>query len=551
MRAHGRSAPRIRMDDHRRGPRARRWLAGILALVGLAGWNLPAGAQTGAQTGAQPVASTPSTPPADPPSRLFRSEGLIALDYQVIRVPGDEPIDLAGFHVLNRVSERVYLGMGAYAPVLKGEYGGFMAFDVGVTLQQRLGPRLFATAGLAAGGGGGGRSAGHSRVLSGTGGFVKGHVGLGYDLGRSQVGLNVAHMRFKDSAIDDTYANVFVQWPFAFLAGPHEAHGQSLSPLEARLSAAQARENMLTLTLDQYRQRDPQGSFKGTLGTADLQYAHFLERDTYWFAALGVGHRGRPLYNQFLGGLGQRVWLSPRTSLYGQLGIGSGGYAPDVIDTGAGLLIYPKASAEYALTPELGLALSAGYLTAPRGSSRNVAYGLTLNYHVRPAQRGAAGEASGGNAAGGTGVFRASRFSLFQQTGTNVRFGGIDRDPLQMLAAQLDTQLSERWFLPLQASVAWNAYLTYPGYGELLAGIGLQNRHEPGERVQVYGQLLAGTNPHGPALKAGAGMHVDIGAPWSVHLSAGRIQARHGDGRRFQADSLGIGLGYRFSTPGH
>jgi hypothetical protein len=44
---------------------------------------------------------------------------------------------------------------------------------------------------------------------------------------------------------------------------------------------------------------------------------------------------------------------------------------------------------------------------------------------------------------------------------------------------------------------------------------------------------------------------VDIGAPWSVHLSAGRIQARHGDGRRFQADSLGIGLGYRFSTPGH
>lgn len=523
------------------GSSRRHWLAAPLLAVAAVWSGLSGTAQ---------AAASDAAPPAEPPSRLFRSEGLIALDYQVIRVPGDEPIDLAGFHVLNRVSERVYLGMGAYAPVLKGEYGGFMAFDVGVTLQQRLGPRLFASAGLAAGGGGGGRSAGHSRVLSGTGGFVKGHVGLGYDLGRSQVGLNVAHMRFKDSAIDDTYANVFVQWPFAFLAGPHEAHGQSLSPLEARLSAAQSRENMLTLTLDQYRQRDPQGSYKGTLGTADLQYAHFLDRDTYWFAALGVGHRGRPLYNQFLGGLGQRVWLSPRTSLYAQLGIGSGGYAPDVIDTGAGLLIYPKASAEYAVTPNLGLALSAGYLAAPRGSSRNVAYGLALNYHVRPAQRGAAGEASGGDASTGTGVFRASRFSLFQQTGTNVRFGGIDRDPLQMLAAQLDTQLSERWFLPLQASVAWNAYLTYPGYGELLAGIGLQNRHEPGERVQVYGQLLAGTNPHGPALKAGAGMHVDIGAPWSVHLSAGRIHARHGDGRRFQADSLGIGVGYRFSTPG-
>ncbi|WP_130482255.1 hypothetical protein [Sphaerotilus mobilis] len=485
-----------------------------------------------------PVAAVTDTP--DTPSRLFRGEGLVVLDYQSIHVPGDAPIDLGGFHVLNRVSERVYLGMGAYAPLFKGEYGGFMAFDVGVHLQQPLTQRLFATAGLAAGGGGGGRSAGHSRFLSGTGGYVKGHVGLGYAFPQVSVGLNLAQMRFKDAAIDDRYANVFVQWPFAFLAGPYDAHGEALTPLEARLSAGQARENMLTLSLEQYRQRDPQGSFKGTLGTADLQYAHFFDRDTYWFAALGVGHRGRPLYNQLLGGLGQRVWLSPRTSLSAQLGVGSGGYAPDVIDTGAGLLLYPKAAAEYALSPDLGLALSAGYLTAPRGSSRNLAYGLALNYHVRPAGR--AGDAAP--------VFRASRFSLFQQTGTNVRYGGIDRDPLQMLAAQLDTQLSERWFLPLQASVAWNAYLTYPGYGELLAGIGLQNRHEPGERVQVYGQLLAGTNPHGPAYKAGAGLHVDIGAPWSLHLSAGRIHARHSDGRRFQADSLGLGLGYRFSTPG-
>ncbi len=523
----------------RRHPVADRWRRAAGCLLLAAGAALPgmAGAAAATDTGE--------------PSRLFRGEGLIALDYQVIHVPGDAAIDLAGFHVLNRMSDRVYLGMGAYAPVLKGEYGGFMAFDVGVQVQQRLGPRLFATAGLAAGGGGGGRSAGHSRVLSGTGGFIKGHVGLGWDFNRASVGLNVAHMRFKDSAIDDTYANVFVQWPFAFLAGPHEAHGQSLSPLEARLAAAQSRENMLTLALDQYRQRDPQGSFKGVLGTVDLQYAHFLDRDTYWFAALGVGHRGRTLYNQMLGGLGQRVWLSPRVSLYGQLGIGSGGYAPDVIDTGAGLLLYPKASAEYALRPDLGLALSAGYLTAPRGSSRNLAYGLALNYHVRPAARGDAGSAgSAGTGSEATPVFRATRFSLFQQTGLNVRFGGIDRDPLQMLAAQLDTQLSDRWFLPLQASVAWNAYLTYPGYGELLAGIGVQNRHEPGDRVQVYGQLLAGTNPHGPAFKAATGLHVDVGAPWSVHLSAGRIQARHGDGRRFQADSVGLGLGYRFSTPG-
>ncbi len=478
--------------------------------------------------------------------RLRHEDGLIAVDYQSLRVSGDEPIDLMGFHVRQRVGERVYLGIGAYAPLVQGAYGGFMAFDVGLHVQQPLGSRLFATAGLSLGGGGGGRSAAHSGVLAGSGGLVKTSAGLGYAFPQFSVGLDLSRVRFKDSSIHDTGANLSVQWPFGYLTGPYEAHGEPLSPLETRLSAAQSGENVLTFSLDQFHQRDPQGSFKGTLGNADLQYAHFLDADTYWFAALGVGHRGRPLYNQLLGGLGQRFRPMPGVSLSAQLGVGSGGYAPDVIDTGPGLVLYPKATAELALGPELGLALSAGYLTAPRATSRNVAYGLALAYHVRPATR----DGAGGEDGDAVPVYRATRFSLFQQTGTHVRYGGVDRDRLQMLAVQLDTLLSERLYLPLQASVSWNAYLGSPGYGELLGGVGLQNRLEPGERVQAYGQLLAGTNPHGPAVKASAGLHIDVGAPWSVHLSAGRIHARHASGREFDAHSFGLGLDYRFAVAG-
>ena len=58
--------------------------------------------------------------------------------------------------------------------------------------------------------------------------------------------------------------------------------------------------------------------------------------------------------------LRRRVAVAPRVNLYGQLGFGSGGYAPEKIDTGPGLLVYPKVSAEYLLNKNFGVALSAG-----------------------------------------------------------------------------------------------------------------------------------------------------------------------------------------------
>jgi hypothetical protein len=479
------------------------------------------------------------------PSGLRRNEGMVVLDYQVIAVPGDEPIDLMGLHVHNKVSDWLYVGVGVYAPLVRGGYGGFMAFDVGAHLQQRLTTRLSANAGFSAGGGGGGRSAEQSKELSGTGGFVKAYVGLGYDFSSFSVGVNVARMKFKNSAIDDTFPNLFVQMPFSYLAGPFSGHGEVLSPADARLASGESAENMLTVVLDNLEQIDPRGSNKGTINIADLQYAHFFARDTYWFAALGVGYHGRALYNQLLGGIGRRVRLSPHADLYAQLGVGSGGYAPDVIDTGAGLLVYPKVSAEYALTKDLGLALSAGYLVAPEGSSRNFTYGLALNYHLRSGDRGAAGSEPAGPA-----TYRGFRFSLFQQTEYNVRYGDVDRDQLQMLAAQVDTLVSEHWYIPLQIGVAYDAYLGLPGYGELLAGIGVQNKAGPGDRVQFFGQLMAGTNVHGPAVKASAGLHYGLGDRWSLHLSTGKTKARHPSGRQFSADSLGLGLDYRFSIPG-
>ncbi len=491
------------------------------------------------------AADAPQQQPSPPQPGLRINKAMLQLDYQVVRVAGDEPIDLKGLHVLNQVADGVYVGAGLFAPLLKGVYGGFTAYDISLHLQRPLSARVFATAGLSLGGGAGGRSVENAKALSGTGGFYKAYAGLGYDLGPFTVGLNVSKMRFRRSAIDGTQANLFLQVPYEYLSGAFARHGQRLSPEEAAQAAAASSERMLTVVFDNFRQIDPQGTYKGGFNVADLQFAQFFARDSYWYAGLGVGWRGLPLYNHVMGGVGQRVRLTPRFSVYGQLGVGSGGYAPERIDTDAGLVVYPRVAGEWALNKELGLSLSAGYLAAPLGSSKNWSVGLALTRHF------GGGSAVAAAAAVGDGAFmpnfQAYRVGLFQQRESSVRFIGTDRGGLNLVGIQAEAIVDARWYIPLQASVATSTYLGYPGYGELLAGIGVQSGSGANERLQAFAELMAGTNVHGLAVKAGAGLRVGLGDSLALRVSAGHIQARSAAGNRFRAHSVSLGLDYAFS----
>lgn len=485
------------------------------------------------------VAQAQPAPSAEP-TELRRNDALLTLEYQTVRVPGDRPIDLMGLHAYQKVLDGVYVGGGFYAPVVSGAYGGFVAADLGVHLRRPLAGPVFALAGLSVGGGGGGRSVEHSKLLSGSGGFAKGHVGLGYDFGGFSLAANVSRIKFRGAIIDGTQANLMLEMPFSYLTGPFSGHGRPLSPADDRRAGAEMGENMLTLSLDNYRQRSPQGSNKGTISLADLQYAHFFAADSYWFASLGMGYHGLPLYNQLLGGVGQRWRVTRDITLYGQLGLGSGGYSSEVIDTSSGLLVYPRLSAEYALTRDLGLALSAGYMAAPKGSSRNQTWGLSLTHHLRS---GRSTEASG------PARYHGLRLSVLHQTDLDLSYRGTDRPSLQMLGLQLDIPVGQRWYLPLQASAAYNAYLGYPGYAEILGGLGVQTLAGPGDRIQAFGQLMAGANVHGKTAKASAGLRWLLDERLALNVSVGRIEARSAGGGQFKADNVALGLDYRFAIP--
>lgn len=478
-------------------------------------------------------------------SKLEKIEAMVMLDYQVIPVPNIKSIDLMGFHFLNKVNDLLYLGVGGYAPLLEGEYGGFMAFDVTAQAQRKVFGNIFADAGVSLGGGGGGKSIQQSKMLSGTGGFVKSYLGLGYHFKDFSAGANYSKFRFIGSAINHSQMNVYIQVPFEYSIGSYASSGDKFlfaNEADAQAFSDESVEHILTVSLDNFFQIKPKGLNKDTINVADLQFSHFVNKNTYGFFNLGVGYHGLPLYNQILAGLGYRVSVFQSINFYSQMGIGSGGYAPDTIDTGPGLLIFPKISAEYMFDKNLGLSLSAGYLFAPQASSKNYTLGALLNYHNNFEHLN-----SGANNTSESSVYKAYRFNLFQQTQLNLKVKNKNRSNINLLAVQIDNVISDHLYIPIQANVAYNAYLGYPGYGELLAGLGVQSKFYEGDRLQLFGHFLLGTNVHGSIIKTGAGVNYGWSDRLAIYGVAGQTVGI--DKIKFNSDYLGLGLTYRFSVP--
>ncbi|MGH1329918.1 MAG: hypothetical protein ACRBBK_03490 [Paracoccaceae bacterium] len=466
--------------------------------------------------------------------------GLFMLDYQDIRLPGNESIDLLGYHILTPVNDWLYLGIGSYAPFLKGEYGGFMAFGVKAHAQRKIAGNLFVNGGLSFGGGGGGKSIAHSVALSGTGGYMQGYFGLGYAFSKFSAGVNISHMTFFNSSINNTQINVFFQRPFSFSSASFGRRGERVTPFAPNSGAQDGGDfgSMITIGLEHYSQINPTGSFKGAIGAADLQYSKFMSKNRYWFYALGVGYKGLPTYNQAIGGLGYRFSISPRINLYGQLGIGSAGYAPALIDTGSGLLLYPKLIAEYKINKGLGLAFSTGYTHAIDGSSRNYTFGLALVSHFRLAD---AAKAQSGMIAG---QFKGFRFGLNHETAFDISYKTLSGAKLNMLVINGQKTLTDHLYLPIRAGISYQSYRGYPGYGEVSAGLGLNSKPIGGARLQLFGEVHLGANVQGPIARAAVGIDYGLKKDWVLRGLAGKTYGKTG----FRSTNIAVGLTRRFSV---
>jgi hypothetical protein len=486
---------------------------------------------------------------ASPPTR---AGGLVMFDYQAIKIKGYQPVDLVGFHLLNRFNDWLYVGVGGHAPLFKGEYGGFMAFDATVHTEQRLFGNWSASAGASLGGGGGGKTDLQAKTITGTGGFLKSYVGLGYRFNEVSVGLNYSKIRFTNSVIDGSQFGLYVRTPFSYSVAPYGSAGRIFrTKQESDQGSIPTHDSndVIILGADNLIQINPQGLNKRTVNLVDAQYNHFLTNNHYLLFGGSVGYHGLAGYNQAYGGVGYKASYSRRFNIYSQIALGSGGYAPDKIDTGSGLLIYPKLSAEYRLTDSLGLSLSGGYLYAPRGTSRNMTLGAALVYRISP---------KGGTSAQGQGEkdvgFSGHRVHVFSQTQSGVRVGNRYQSKLKLLTAQVDQTIGDNIYVPIQGSIAYSPYLGYPGFGELLAGIGVQNKYSADDTFQVFAQLLVGTNIHGIIVKPAVGVNVGLTDRLAIYGQVGTTRSLDNVGLypkdfRYRSTSVGLGVSYRFSLP--
>jgi len=475
---------------------------------------------------------------------LSTAKGMIMLDYEVIPVPGNRSLDLFGVHYLHQLNSWLYLGVGVYAPLVYGNYGGFMAIDTTVHVQHRVFGNAFINAGVSFGGGGGGSSVKQSRELSGTGGFIKSYMGLGYDFRSFSAGVNYAHFQFKSSRINHSQLNFFIQKPVSYSIGSYASSGNKIG-FDSILP--EAGENILTFELNNIFQVKPKGLSKKTINALSLQFSHYRTKHQYLFFAVDVGYQGVPLYNQVLGGMGYKLAISQRINFYSQIGIGSGGYAPSEIDTGSGLLVYPKLSLEYLLNNNLGLSLSSGYLFAPKGSSKNFTLGAVLNYHLSTKEKKLRGFSLANDL-----LLRGFRFNIFQQTKFNVRFGNRKHGNINLLSFQFDYIVNDNWYLPTQVSVAYNSVLGYPGYGEVLTGLGIQNKFSIASNFQNFFQILIGADGYGIVLKPSFGFDYSLNDKLALYgqvaktISLNKINL-YPDNKRLSSYSAGLGLTYRFS----
>lgn len=476
-------------------------------------------------------AASDSLPEADE-AVTREHQGLFILDYQDIKLPDNERIDFIGYHLLTPINDWAYFGIGGYAPFLQGEYGGFMAFGGLLHVEKNITNNVFVNGGFSFGGGGGGKSIEQSIELSGTGGYLRGYLGLGYQFSDLSLGLNYSYMKFHQSVIDNGQLGLFLEVPFSVSTSPYGSVGEAFT-LSSKTSEVDAG-YMLSLGLDNYKQINPTGSNKELINVADLQFSDYIWDNYYWYYAAAVGYHGLPIYNQVIVGMGGRLPVTKNMQLYGQLGIGSGGYAPELIDTGSGLLLYPKLSVEYLLSDNLGLAATAGYLYAVDGTSRNYTFGLALNHHFGKQTPSSSPQ---------QGVYEGYRIKLSHETLANMQFRDAPLDNLNMLTFQADKLFTKNIYLPIRIAISYQAYRGYPGYGEIATGLGLQTSYHKGDNWQLFGELQVGANVEGALIRPTLGVDYSFNEDLALHSAVGYSYGSDG----FRAMVFELGLTTRFT----
>lgn len=502
-----------------------------------------------AQAGLAQTGQAESAAPANTvdQSALGHAGGMVMLDYAPITMTDGRKFDLLGAHYLHQLNDYLYFGAGLSGPMVGGDYGGFFAVDVTLHAQQKVFGNWFVDAGVGIGAGAGGDSVAGIITLSGTGLYLKKYVGFGYEGEHLNFGVNYSDIGIVGSPINDGTINFFIQKPIGYATGAYSDAGKAVS---GNGGALRAHDSIVSVEYNHVTQINPKGLYTGAIGLVSPQYSQFIDANNYVFFGLDLGYSGLIWYNQAQGGIGRRFSLSDNLNIYGQLGIGTGGWVTDTFDTGPGMVIYPKVKAEF-LWDRIGATVSAGYYFAPFGTSKNWTIGAGLNYHF------------GGGAEGAKGSeLKGVRLNLFDRQAFALYSNGIKQPNLNLAALQVDYAVNDHVYLAAQIAAATNHFKGYAGYVEGLVGAGWQSDLFFDDRLQGFAQVMYGMNDIGidPQYEIGGllypavGVSYSLGDKYAIYGQVGKTVSldqylKPGPQNSFENWSVGLGMTYRFALP--
>ena len=457
-----------------------------------------------------------------------------------------ERMGLYSIGAYDQLNPWLYGGITLYGAAT-GRRGGFFTGGYTLGVERQLFDKLILDGGVYFGAGGGGAAA------QGGGLMIRPHVGLKYNIGWSELGLNYAYIDFPNGDISSDSIAISLDIPFSSLTLNWEDDeltvadyfGVDWSNMSRHRSHLAAR--VRTYSPTSGSRTTSGGSLNDSLGLVGVDYSYFLDENwftTFETAGAVSGEVGG--YAELLAGIGYRLPITKddRLALLPALTIGGAGGGS--VETGGGFVARANLGLEYLLSPDLSVIIDGGYLTAPDGNFDAPYFGFNLAYVIETFAKDQKGAPLMQ-----TDLIKTSkwRFRPAHQWYLDAQRKGGSSSDMQLLGGKIDWFGGDWWYLTGQGLSAYEGGAG--GYSEGHWGVGIFS--PSWKNWQLYSEMLIGAGggggvDSGSALlyKPSLGLEYNLNKDFSLQAGLGKVISKEGN---LDANTLELNLLWRFGTP--
>lgn len=478
-------------------------------------------------------------------------KGFASLDYLSIKMPLDKDgkpeanMGFTGVHYNLWLNKTIYGGLGFYGTV-NGKRGGLFTLGLNLGIKKKISDKIFIDTGIHLGAGGG------AGAQDGGGAFLLPHFNIGYEFEHFSTTLGYSHVNFFDKGnINSQQFRIGFQLPlsFDFLNFKEKEKTFTVAKLKNSDWDQKSAKHSFLLHQNNYAIKGNSQDTKGniypkntTIRVAGLEFTSYLKKNwMLYFKADGAFHGIDAGYMDiFIGGGYLFSFNKKRTIFSTKFAIGAGGGGG--VDTQGGFLIQPEVSLEHKLFNSTFLYLNKGYILTPNSHFLTSTYGIGLKYYTNnQGIKNKNGDYF--NSSKVKGVELIVGDEIYTQAQRRVS----PTQQLHQFALQVNLYVFQNIYLA--GSTSFASFGNAGAYAEGVVGFGYQTNSFFHNRVQLFGQILAGaagggdiSTGQGLIIKPSLGINLKLNDKLCLRGSFGKVKARGGS---LNSTSFNLGLNYR------